>query len=146
MARRRGGPSPRGVHHPGRRRMVSNLCSCDDGERGGGASMDFGLSEQQLAFRDLLRTFAQRSIRPVAREWEHSGRYPTEIVDEMKAMGLFGMLVPKEYGGIEIDAVSYSIVFEEISKAWMGAAGVLGTHTMATRLLATDGTDDQKSR
>src|SRR5258706_6823796 len=108
--------------------------------------MDFLLSEPQLAFRDLLRTFAQRSIRPVAREWEHSGRYPTEIVDEMKAMGLFGMLVPKEYGGIEIDAVSYSIVFEEISKAWMGVAGVLGTHTIATRLIATDGTDDQKSR
>src|SRR5258706_16400246 len=64
----------------------------------------------------------------------------------MKGRGLLGMLVPKEYGGMEIDAVSYSIVFEEISKAWMGVAGVLGTHTMATRLIATDGTDDQKSR
>jgi alkylation response protein AidB-like acyl-CoA dehydrogenase len=108
--------------------------------------MDFELNEQQLAFRDLVRTFAQRSIAPVAREWEHSGRYPTEIVDEMKAMGLFGMLVPEEYGGIGIDAVSYSVVFEEISKAWMGVAGVLGSHSMATRVLASSGTDEQKTR
>ena len=108
--------------------------------------MDFELTEEQLAFRDLIRTFARRSIAPVAHEWERSGRYPTEIVDEMKAMGLFGMLVPKQYGGIELDAVSYSIVFEEISKVWMGVAGVLGTHSMATRILATDGTEAQRAR
>ena len=70
--------------------------------------MDFELSEQQAAFRDLMRDFARKSIAPVAREWELAGRYPEEIVDEMKAMGLFGMLVPEEYGGIAIDAVSYS--------------------------------------
>ena len=87
--------------------------------------MDFELSEQQLAFRDLMRDFARKSIAPVAREWELAGRYPGEIVDEMKAMGLFGMLVPEAYGGIAIDAVSYSLVFEEISKAWMGIAGIL---------------------
>lgn len=108
--------------------------------------MDFQLNEQQLAIRELVRTFARRSIAPVAREWEHSGRYPTEIVVEMKEMGLFGMLVPRDYGGIGIDAVSYSIVFEEISRAWAGVAGLLGTHTMATRLLAMHGTDDQRSR
>src|SRR6266852_2500925 len=111
-----------------------------------GVSMDFELTEEQLAFRDLIRTFARRSIAPVAHEWERSGRYPTEIVDEMKAMGLFGMLVPRQYGGIELDAVSYSIVFEEISKVWMGVAGVLGTHSMAARILATDGTEAQRSR
>lgn len=108
--------------------------------------MDFELNEQQLAFRDLVRTFAQKSIAPVARLWEHSGRYPTEIVDEMKTIGLFGMLVPQEYGGIGIDAVSYSIVFEEISRVWMGAAGVLGTHSMATRVLVMHGTQAQKAR
>ena len=108
--------------------------------------MDFQLDEQQLALRDLIRTFVRRSVAPVAMEWERSGRYPAEIVDEMKAMGLFGMLVPRRYGGIELDAVSYSVVFEEISKAWMGLAGVLGTHSMAARILAVDGTEDQKVR
>jgi alkylation response protein AidB-like acyl-CoA dehydrogenase len=62
--------------------------------------MDFQLSEQQLAFRELIREFAHRSIDPVAHEWELSGRYPAEIVDEMRTIGLFGMLVPERYGGI----------------------------------------------
>ena len=108
--------------------------------------MDFELSGEQAAFRDLIRDFARKSIAPVAREWELAGRYPTEIVDEMKAMGLFGMLVPEEYGGIGIDAVSYSIVFEEISKAWMGVSGVLGSHSLATWMLAKHGTEEQRRR
>jgi alkylation response protein AidB-like acyl-CoA dehydrogenase len=108
--------------------------------------VDFELSGEQAAFRDLIRDFARKSIAPVAREWELAGRYPTEIVDEMKAMGLFGMLVPEEYGGIGIDAVSYSIVFEEIAKAWMGVSGVLGSHSLATWMLAKHGTDEQRRR
>jgi alkylation response protein AidB-like acyl-CoA dehydrogenase len=108
--------------------------------------MDFELSPQQAAFRDLMREFAKRSISPVAREWEHQGRYPTEIVEEMKTIGLFGMLVPEEYGGIGIDAVSYSIVFEELAKAWMGVAGILGSHSLATYMLAKYGTAEQRKR
>ena len=108
--------------------------------------MNFELSEQQRAFRDLMRDFARRSIAPVAREMELAGRYPDEIVEEMKAMGLFGMLIPEEYGGIAIDAVSYSIVFEEISKAWMGIAGILGSHSLATLMLSKFGEPEQRSR
>jgi alkylation response protein AidB-like acyl-CoA dehydrogenase len=108
--------------------------------------VDFELSGEQAAFRDLIRDFARKSIAPVAREWELAGRYPTEIVDEMKTMGLFGMLVPEEYGGIGIDAVSYSIVFEEIARAWMGVSGVLGSHSLATWMLAKHGTDEQRRR
>jgi alkylation response protein AidB-like acyl-CoA dehydrogenase len=108
--------------------------------------MDFELSEEHTSLRTLLRDFVRRSIAPVAREWEHSGRYPTEIVDEMKTMGLFGMLVPETYGGTAIDAVSYAIVFEEISRGWMGIAGILGSHSLSTLLLARYGTDPQKRR
>jgi alkylation response protein AidB-like acyl-CoA dehydrogenase len=108
--------------------------------------MDFELTPEQQALQDLIRDFARRSIAPVARELEQSGRYPDEIVDEMKAMGLFGMLVPEAYGGIGLDAVSYSLVFEELSKAWMGIAGVLGTHSMACRIVAINGTEEQKRR
>jgi len=64
----------------------------------------------------------------------------------MKAMGLFGMLVPEAFGGIAIDAVSYSIVFEEISRAWMGVAGILGSHSLATLMLARHGTQEQRAR
>jgi alkylation response protein AidB-like acyl-CoA dehydrogenase len=108
--------------------------------------MDFELSPEQSQFRDLIREFARRSIAPVAREWELSDRYPAEIVEEMKAMGLFGILVPEEYGGTAIDAVSYAIVFEEISRAWMGVAGILGSHSLSTWMLARFGTSDQRSR
>lgn len=108
--------------------------------------MDFELSDQQKAFRDLIRMFTARSIAPVAHQWESSGRYPTEIVEEMKTIGLFGMLIPDEYGGIAIDAVSYAIVFEEISKAWMGVAGVLGSHSIATWMIAKYGTEAQKRK
>jgi alkylation response protein AidB-like acyl-CoA dehydrogenase len=108
--------------------------------------MDFELNADQAALRDTVRDFARRSIAPVAREWEQAGRYPDTLVEQMKSMGLFGMLVPERYGGIALDAVSYAIVFEEISKAWMGVAGILGSHTMATRILAIHGTDEQKQR
>src|SRR5205807_1009570 len=89
---------------------------------------------------------SRKSVGPVARDWELAGRYPEEIVDDMKAMGLFGMLVPEEFGGIAIDAVSYSVVFEEISKAWMGVAGILGSHSLATLMLARSGTPKQRAR
>jgi alkylation response protein AidB-like acyl-CoA dehydrogenase len=106
--------------------------------------VDIELTEEQKAFRATVRAFVEKSIKPVARDWEHSGRYPTELVDEMKRMGLFGMLVPEAYGGIAIDAVSYAIVFEEISRGWMGVAGILGSHSLATLLLAKFGTEEQK--
>lgn len=108
--------------------------------------MMFELTEEQNQFREVLRQFVKREIAPVAREMEHSGTYPTEIVETMKEMGLFGMTVPSQYGGLELDSVTLAIVFEEISKAWMGVAGILGSHSLACRLIAMHGTDEQKQR
>jgi alkylation response protein AidB-like acyl-CoA dehydrogenase len=108
--------------------------------------MNLELTPEQTAFRDLIQDFVRRSIAPVARQWEHEGRYPTEIVAEMQTMGLFGMLVPEAYGGVAIDAVSYAVVFEEISRGWMGIAGILGSHSLATLLIARHGTEEQKRR
>ena len=108
--------------------------------------MDFHLSEEQTMFRKVLQDFARDHIKPVAREWEHSGRYPTEIVAEMRTMGLFGITVPAAYGGMDIDMVSLALVFEEISKAWMGIAGIIGSHSLSCRMIAAHGTDEQKQR
>ena len=108
--------------------------------------MDFELSEDQSAFRDVVRHFVDRDIRPVAHEWERDGRYPTEIVERMKDLGLFGLTIPQEYGGVEVDLVSMALVFEEISKAWMGIAGILGSHLLACKMIVAHGTDDQKAR
>lgn len=106
--------------------------------------MDFRLTEDQREFRALLRTFVDREIVPVAREWERSGRYPTEIVKGMADMGLFGITVPEEYGGLDLDPVSFALVFEEIARGWMGIAGILGSHSLACRMIAMHGTEEQK--
>ena len=106
--------------------------------------MDFQLSEEHLALRETLRTFVDREIRPVAREWEQSGRYPGEIVEGLRDLGLFGLTVPEEHGGLELDLVSMALVFEELSRGWMGVAGVLGTHSLSCRMIAHHGTPEQR--
>ena len=108
--------------------------------------MDFKFNEDQREFKALLRQFVDNEIIPVAREWEQAGRYPTEIVEGMKDMGLFGITVPEEYGGLDLDPVSFGLVFEEIARGWMGIAGILGSHSLACRLIAMHGTEEQKSK
>ncbi len=108
--------------------------------------MDFELSPEHQLFRQTLRRFVDDEIRPVVKEWEHSGRYPTEIVESMKQMGLFGITVPEEYGGMGADFVSLALVFEEISRSWMGIAGILGSHSLSCFIIARHGTEEQKNR
>jgi alkylation response protein AidB-like acyl-CoA dehydrogenase len=108
--------------------------------------MDFHLSEEQEMFRKVLQDFVRDHVAPVAREWEHEGRYPTEIVEVMKSMGLFGITIPEEYGGLGADMVSLALVFEEISRAWMGVAGILGSHSLACWMISHHGTQEQKDR
>jgi alkylation response protein AidB-like acyl-CoA dehydrogenase len=107
--------------------------------------VDFTLSDEQTMYRDSLRDFVDKDIRPVAREWEQTDRYPTEIIDKMKAMGLFGLTIPEEYGGLDVDAVSFALTFEEISRGWMGVAGTIGSHSLACWMIARHGTEDQRS-
>jgi len=108
--------------------------------------VDFALTGEQELFRQSLRSFVTREILPVASEWERSGRYPTEIVETMKRMGLFGLTIPPEHGGLGADMVSFALVFEEISRGWMGVAGVLGSHSLACWMIHRHGTPEQKAR
>jgi alkylation response protein AidB-like acyl-CoA dehydrogenase len=109
-----------------------------------GAIMDFELSDEQRLLRDTLRAFVDEQIRPVAREWEAAERYPDELVATMRQMGLFGLMVPEEYGGMAADMVSLALVFEEISRGWMGVAGILGSHSLSCWMIAQYGTPEQK--
>src|SRR5690606_6138139 len=109
-----------------------------------GGVMDFELTQEQRAFREVLREFVDERIRPVAREWEATDRYPTEIVDGMRELGLFGMTVPAAYGGLGLDMVSFALVFEEISRGWMGIAGILGSHSLSCWMIDRHGTGEQK--
>ncbi|MEW1880965.1 acyl-CoA dehydrogenase family protein [Rhodococcus sp. NPDC080181] len=106
--------------------------------------MDFTYDEQQTAFRKALRTFVDKEIIPVANEWEKTGRYPTEIVEHMKAMGLFGITTPEEYGGLGLDKVSFTLVYEELARGWMGVAGILGSHNLSCWMIGKHGTEEQK--
>jgi alkylation response protein AidB-like acyl-CoA dehydrogenase len=108
--------------------------------------VDFELDDTHKDLQASIRSFVNREIRPVAHEWERSGRYPTEIVTTMRKLGLFGMTVPEQYGGQAFDLVAFSIVFEEISRAWMGIAGIIGSHSLACWIIARHGTEEQKRR
>ncbi|GII57453.1 isovaleryl-CoA dehydrogenase [Planotetraspora thailandica] len=107
--------------------------------------MDFELDEDQRLFQRTLREFVERDIVPVASEWERSGRYPDTIIERFREMGLFGITVPEEYGGLDLDRVSFALVFEEIARGWMGVAGILGTHSLSTWMIARHGTPEQRS-
>src|SRR5580700_11070624 len=108
--------------------------------------MDFELSDEQRLLRQTLRAFVNDRIRPVAQELEASGAYPDEIVAGMAGLGLFGLMVPEEYGGMAADMVSLAIVFEEISRGWMGVAGIIGSHSLSCWMIARYGTAEQKAR
>lgn len=108
--------------------------------------MTIQLTQDQKDFQEAIRAFVDKEIIPVARDMEHSGEYPTAIVEHMKEMGLFGMTIPEEFGGLGVDMTTFSIVFEELSRGWMGVAGVLGSHSMACFIIAKNGTPEQKAK
>jgi alkylation response protein AidB-like acyl-CoA dehydrogenase len=108
--------------------------------------VDFELSEEQRLLRQTLREFADKEIVPTAPQWERAGTYPAEIVGKLKDLGLFGLNVPSEYGGLGADRVSYALTFEEIARAWLGATGLFGPHSVACWLVSRHGTDEQKAR
>ena len=102
------------------------------------------------AERDLIigtiRKFVEKEVMPVASELEHRNEYPYELVRQMKKMGLFGLNIPEQYGGAEVDATTFAMVFEEISRGWLGLAGIIGSHSVMCDVLARFGTEEQKRR
>lgn len=95
---------------------------------------------------ETIIEFAEREIRPVARELEHKDEYPAEIVERMKELGLFGLLIPEEYEGAGINLVTYSRIIEEITKVWMSIAGIINSHMIMAYLVTHNGTEAQKKK
>jgi alkylation response protein AidB-like acyl-CoA dehydrogenase len=106
----------------------------------------FELTEQQQMVAQTVRDFVEREVIPVATELEHRNEYPHALIETMKKLGLFGLNVPDEYGGNEIDYTTLAMVFEELSRGWMGLAGVIGSHSVLCDVLVRFGTEDQKQR
>jgi alkylation response protein AidB-like acyl-CoA dehydrogenase len=103
-------------------------------------------SEEENLILATVRQFLEREVAPVASELEHRNEYPTEIVERMKEIGLFGANVPEEYGGQDLSYTVYAMIFEEISRVWMGLAGIIGTHSVLCDVLVRFGTEEQKQR
>jgi alkylation response protein AidB-like acyl-CoA dehydrogenase len=101
--------------------------------------------EQRLILR-TVRDFVDREVIPVASGMEHRGEYPHALADQMARMGLFGLNVPEEFGGTEIDYVTFARIFTELSRGWLGLAGIIGTHLVLCDVLVRFGTEDQKRR
>ncbi|MFM8236552.1 MAG: acyl-CoA dehydrogenase family protein [Actinomycetota bacterium] len=95
---------------------------------------------------ETVRRFVAREVAPVASEMEHADTYPEAIVEQMKGLGLFGITIPTEYGGLGLDLLTYIGVIEELAYGWMSLSGVVNTHTIAAHIIAGHGTEEQKQR
>ena len=94
----------------------------------------------------LVRDFVRREVEPVAAELDKEDRVPHDLIDRMKELGLFGITVPEEYGGLGLDYTTFASVFEELSKGLMSITGAIGTHHILTYVLTHYGTEEQKQR
>src|SRR5262245_62704900 len=93
-----------------------------------------------------VRAFVHHEVRPVAAALEHADTYPHALVARMRALGLFGALVPREYGGLGCDVTTYARIIEELCRGWMSLAGVVNSHTMAALIVLHHGTEEQRRR
>ncbi len=105
-----------------------------------------GLSDDQVDLLALVREFVEERVLPVATQLEHADEYPTEIVKGMQDMGIFGLMIPEEYGGLGESLLTYALVVEEIARGWMSVSGIINTHFIVAHLLLQHGTDEQKQR
>ncbi|MGW5642840.1 acyl-CoA dehydrogenase family protein [Saccharopolyspora sp. NPDC003752] len=103
-----------------------------------------GLTDVQQEILSTVRSFVDKEIIPHAQALEHADEYPAEIVDAMMEMGLFGLTIPGEYGGLGESLLTYALVVEEIARGWMSVSGVINTHFIVAHMISRHGTPEQK--
>ena len=114
--------------------LMARLCETD------------GLTDDQTEILKAVRQFVEKKILPVATELEHKDEYPTEIVEGLKELGLFGLMIPEEYGGLGESLLTYALAVEEIARGWMSVSGIINTHFIVAYMLLQHGTDEQKQK
>src|SRR6202795_548453 len=110
------------------------------------ATSPFAPSDEQKAIVEMVRQFADEQIIPNAEHYDGNDEYPEPIVEHMKELGLFGITIPEEYGGLGLDLTTYCMVVEELSRGWISISGVINTHFIGSYLLMKFGTDEQKEK
>jgi alkylation response protein AidB-like acyl-CoA dehydrogenase len=103
-------------------------------------------TDEQQAITEMVRQFADKEIIPHAEEYDHEDKFPEPIVEQMKELGLFGVTIPEEYGGMGLDLTTYAMIVEELSRGWISISGVVNTHFIGSYLLLKFGTEEQKDR
>jgi butyryl-CoA dehydrogenase len=104
------------------------------------------LTDEQRVIVDTVREFVEEQVFPVADAMEHRDEYPADIVEQMKQMGLFGVTVPEQYGGLGERLTTYALIVVELARGWMSLSGILNTHFITSYILRRHGTDEQKAR
>ena len=96
--------------------------------------------------RATVRRWVEREVLPIASDLEHEDAYPADLVAQMQAMGLFGITIPEEFGGLGLDLMAYIAVIEELAAGWMSLSGIINTHTIAASLIMAQGSPEQQAR
>jgi alkylation response protein AidB-like acyl-CoA dehydrogenase len=102
------------------------------------------MTDEQKAIVEMVRNFVDNEIIPNAEEYDHEDKFPEPIVEQMKELGLFGVTIPEEHGGMGLDLTTYAMIVEELSRGWISISGVVNTHFIGSYLLMKFGTDEQK--
>ncbi|MDQ1667479.1 MAG: hypothetical protein QOH75_3510, partial [Actinomycetota bacterium] len=104
------------------------------------------LSDEESAIVGVVREFVDNEVRPSVHELEQSDTYPEQLIERMKQLGVYGLLVPEEHGGVDVSAVCFTLVTEQLARGWMSLAGAMGGHSVVCYLLRTYGTPEQRDR
>jgi len=103
-------------------------------------------TDEQKAICEMVHQFADEQIIPNAEHYDHEDSFPEPIVAQMRELGLFGVTIPEEYGGMGLDLTTYAMIVEELSRGWISISGIVNTHFIGSYLLMKFGTDEQKQR
>src|SRR3954468_4945468 len=101
-------------------------------------------TDEQRAITEMVRQFVDNEVLPIAEEHDHEDKFPEGVVEQMRELGLFGVTIPEEYGGMGLDLTTYAMIVEELSRGWISVSGIVNTHFIGSYLLMKFGTDEQK--
>jgi alkylation response protein AidB-like acyl-CoA dehydrogenase len=101
-------------------------------------------TDEQRAITEMVRQFVDEQVLPIAEKHDHEDSFPEAVVEQMKELGLFGVTIPEEYGGMGLDLTTYAMIVEELSRGWISISGIVNTHFIGSYLLMKFGSDEQK--
>jgi alkylation response protein AidB-like acyl-CoA dehydrogenase len=103
-------------------------------------------TDEQQAILEMVRQFVDEQIIPQAEHYDAADEFPEPIVAQMRELGLFGVTIPEEYGGMGLDLTTYAMIVEELSRGWISISGIVNTHFIGSYLLMKFGTQEQRDR